>query len=273
MTRKGIQVQYSFPGLKVHAKVALIRRREGKHRRNYVYLSTGNFHENTVKVYSDLGLFTTNTNISEDVAQLFSLLESGQMKSYRLNAMLVGKFNLREELERLILFEIKEAKASRKAEILLKMNSLQDPKMIYLLYQASRAGVRIRLIVRGICSLVPGRKDWSENIKAISIVDRYLEHSRIFLFHHRGKNKMYSGSADWMERNLSRRIETVFPITSPRIKSELMEYLDIQWNDNVKARQIHAKKNNSYRKGKPVMHIQSQLETYYYYKRKEDRKK
>ena len=200
-------------------------------------------------------------------------LETGDIRNYQFQKLLVGQFNLRSSLADLIHYEIAEAKAGHKAEIFLKMNSLQDSEMIYLLYKASQAGVKIRLIVRGICSLVPGIKGWSENIKAISIVDRYLEHSRIFLFHHGGKELMYSGSADWMERNLSRRIETIFPILDSDIKNELMDFLDIQWSDNVKSRHIHARKNNTYKKGKPVMLIQSQVETYYYYKRKEDKNK
>ena len=143
--------------------------------------------------------------------------------------------------------------------------------MIKKLYEASAAGVKIRLNIRGICSLVPGLKNWSQNIKAISIVDRYLEHTRIFVFHHAGKDLMYASSADWMVRNLSHRIETAFPILDENIKNELLDFLEIQWSDNVKSRFIHVRKNNQYRRGKHVLTVQAQIETYYYYKRKEDK--
>ncbi len=269
LLQHGIHVQYSFPGLKVHSKVALIQRNENQIAVNYCYLSTGNFHEKTVKIYSDIGLFTIHKQITDDVVHLFKALEIGNIKNYKFQKLLVGKFNLRASLERLIAFEIKQAKKGKKAEIFLKMNSLQDKRIIRMLYQASQAQVRIRLIVRGICCLIPGIKGVSDNIKAISIVDRYLEHTRLYYFHHAGKQMLYSGSADLMERNLSRRIETLFPIIDKGIKAELRDFMDIQWNDNKKARIIHAKKNNTFRAGKPVMNIQSQPEMYHYYKRKE----
>jgi len=271
LQRHGIHVQYSFPGLKVHAKMAFVLRREGQSSTAYCYLSTGNFHEKTAKIYSDIGLFTADQTMANDVAHLFTILETGDIKKYQFQQLLVGKFNLRESFEELILFEIGEARAGRKAEIFLKMNSLQDKYMIALLYKASRAGVKVKLIIRGICSLVAGLKGWSENIKVISIVDRYLEHTRIFSFHHGGSKKLYAGSADWMERNLSRRIETIFPIMDKCIQGEIMDFLELQWSDNVKARHIHHKKNNQFKKGKPVMRVQSQIETFLYYKRKNDK--
>ena len=273
LEQHGIHVQYSFPGLKVHSKIALIIRREGRYKRQYCYLSTGNFHEKTVNLYSDIGLFTANEKITKEVSRVFSSLQKSQIEKYKYQYLLVGQSNLRAELNRLIEYEIEAAVAGNKAEIVLKMNSLQDPEMISKLYQASQAGVKIRLIIRGLCSLVPGLKKWSENIKAISIVDRYLEHARIFYFHHNGKEKVLAGSADWMVRNLSHRIETVFPILDSTIKSELKDFLEIQWSDNVKARNIHVKKNNTYRHGKQVMAVQAQLETHYYYNRNEEKSK
>lgn len=270
LEENGIQVQYSFPGLKVHAKIALVRRREGRYLRNYCYLSTGNFHEKTVKIYSDIGLFTRHTKLCQDVVRVFKILESGKPQKIACDHLLVGQVTMRAKLEKLIRFEIAEALAGRKAEISLKMNSLQDVRMIKLLYEASKAGVKLRLIIRGICCLVPSLKPWSKNIKAISIVDRYLEHSRIYWFHHGGKELIYSGSADWMERNLSRRIETLFPILDDSIKNELIDFFDMQWNDNTKSRYIHPKKNNHYKSGSSVMQIQSQIEMYFYYKRKEN---
>ncbi len=271
LEKHGIHVRYSIPGLKVHSKIALIRRREGRYMRLYCYLSTGNFHEQTVKIYSDIGLFTANEKLIKEVAQVFSILETTHLKDYKFEHLLVGQFNLRDELNELIEYEMDQAKEGKPASITLKMNSLQDPAMVKKLYEASNAGVKIRLIIRGICSLVPGLKKWSDNIKAISLVDRYLEHTRIFLFHHSGEDKMYASSADWMTRNLSRRIETVFPILDPNIKNDLIDLLEIQWSDNTKTRFIHHRKNNTYRKGKRVLTVQAQIETYYYYKRKEEK--
>ncbi len=268
LEKAGIKVRYSFPGLKVHAKVAMIRRFEDESFKEYCYLSTGNFHEGTAKIYSDFGFFTADTRITEEVKRLFKFLEKLELPTEPFEHLLVGQFNLFDELNELIDAEIKQAEKGKKALIILKLNSIQDPKMVKKLYKASNAGVEIRLIIRGICSVVPGIPEYSENIRAISIVDRYLEHARVFYFFAGGEEKIYLSSADWMERNLHRRIETAFPIYHPKLKKQIMEIIDLQWHDNVKARIIDASSSNKYQRIKGQRkRIQSQLETYKYFNR------
>ena len=264
----GVTIQYSFPGVKVHSKLALIRRQESDGDQMYAYLSTGNFHEGTAKIYGDSGLFTFDTRIVNEVGRVFSFLETVKVPKDGFDHLLVGQFNLRTELEHLIDFEIDQAKKGLPAKMILKLNSLQDKKMITKLYEASRAGVDIKLIIRGICCLIPGIKGLSENIKAISIVDRYLEHSRVFLFHHGGKELIYLSSADWMVRNLSYRVECAFPVYNEKLKKELKDILHIQLNDNVKARSLNQQLSNEYLNEGPEIAIRSQYETYYYLKRK-----
>jgi polyphosphate kinase len=268
LEKAGVDVHYSFPGLKVHSKSALIRRVEKGRTKLYAYMSTGNFHEGTAKVYSDLGLFTTDRRITGEVARLFSYLETVKVPNQQYKHLLVGHFGMLERLIEMIDREIGNAKAGKPARIVLKMNSLQDPEMVQKLYEASNAGVKIDLIIRGICSLVPNKKNWSENINAISIVDRFLEHARIFLFHNDGKEDLYLSSADWMSRNLRRRIETVFPIYDKNIKEEIKDLLRIQLEDNVKARIIDEEDSNAYKQSNIDLSIRSQVELYYFYKRK-----
>lgn len=268
LEKAGIVVRYSFPGLKVHSKLALVRRLEPDGPQLYSYLSTGNFHEVTARIYSDQGLFTSDKRITSEVARIFSFLETVKLPSEEFKHLLVGQFNLRKTLIQLIDFEIAEASAGRVASITLKINSLQDEEMIEKLYVASQAGVKIELNIRGICSLIAGKKNLSENIKAFSIVDRFLEHSRIFLFHHGGQEKMYLSSADWMERNLSFRIETAFPIYDPILMAEIKDILAIQRSDNVKARSLNYQHINEYLLNDSDLAIRSQHETYFYLKRK-----
>ena len=267
LEKAGVRVHYSFPGLKVHSKLALIIREEEDHTALYTYLSTGNFHEDTAKVYSDFGLFTADTRLTKEVARVFSFLETEKVPKLKFKHLLVGQFNLRKELERLIDREIEAVRKGKKGKITLKMNSLQDRKMIGKLYKASQEGVQIKMIIRGICCLVPGIKGLSENIKVLSIVDRYLEHSRIFVFHNDGAEKIYLSSADWMTRNLSYRIETIFPVYDRALRKEIKDFLRIQLNDNIKARYIDAEQSNTYKQDNLDLTIRSQLETYYYYKR------
>ena len=270
LEKAGVHVQYSMPGLKVHSKMALVRRKEEQGIRFYSYLSTGNFHEDTAKIYGDLGLFTADERLTTEVARLFTFLETTKQPLQSFDHIFVGQFNQRQELERLIDKEIKQAEKGKPCGITLKMNGIQDEKMIKKLYQASRAGVPIKMIVRGICSLVPGVKGHSENIQGISIVDRYLEHARVFIFHNKGSNLVYLSSADWMTRNLSWRIETIFPIYDPDIKQQILDMIDLQWRDNVKARILDADMNNFYKKNEDDIAIQSQIETYFYFKRREE---
>ena len=270
LEKAGIVVRYSFPGLKVHSKMALVRRLESNSPQLYAYLSTGNFHEVTAKIYSDLGYFTADSRITSEVARIFSFLETVKLPNEDFKHLLVGQFNLRKSLIQLIDYEIAEAKAGRKASIRLKLNSLQDEEMIEKLYEASNADVRIELNIRGICSLMAGKKHLSQNIHAFSIVDRFLEHSRIFIFHHGGKEKVYLSSADWMERNLSFRIETSFPIYDPKLIAEIKDILNIQSSDNVKSRSLAYNRINEYNHSGSDLAIRSQHETYFYLKRKNE---
>jgi len=236
-------------------------------------LSTGNFHEDTAKLYSDIGIFTSNKHLTSEATRVFSYLETKNRPPKPFKYLAVGQFNLKPMLLDLIAFETAQAVKGKPAEIILKMNSLQDSEMISALYKASNKGVEIKLIVRGICSLVPGIEKVSENIEAISIVDRYLEHSRIFYFFHGGEERTYLSSADWMVRNLHHRIETIFPILDQDIKETIIDLLHIQLNDNVKARLIDLNKNNSYVRDTTDLAIRSQVETYYYFKRKLEQEK
>ena len=267
LEKAGVDVHYSFPGVKVHSKAALVRRLEEGRSTYYAYLSTGNFHEDTSKIYTDLGIFTANIAIIEDLTMVFSFLETVKVPQKQFKSLLVGQFNLREGLQKLILKEIQHAKNGQEASMILKMNSLEDKSMIDLLYKASQAGVRIKLIIRGICCLVPGIPNVSDRIEAISIVDKYLEHSRVFVFNNGGDPLIYLSSADWMTRNLSYRIETAFPVLDPTIKKTILDLIDIQLTDTVKARRIHFKKQNEYVKVKEIP-IRSQDETYFFLKRK-----
>ncbi len=263
----GVHVQYSFPGLKVHSKLALILRNEDNQTQLYSYLSTGNFHEGTAKIYSDFGMFTTDTRLTREVARVFSFLETNVEPEQDFEHLLVGQFNLRTTLESLIDREIEHARKGRPASIILKMNSLQDRRMIDKLYEASQAGVKIRMIIRGICCLIPREKGLSENIEIISIVDLFLEHTRVFLFSNNGEEKIYLSSADWMVRNLSYRVETAYPVYDPKLQKIIKDVLLLQFKDNVKARIIDKKLSNAYRKDRTGINFRSQLETYYYFKR------
>lgn len=268
LEKAGVRVHYSFPGVKVHSKLALVRRIEHGQPRLYAYLATGNFHEETAKIYSDFGVFTADQRLTSEVSNVFSFLENIKPPRQEFEHLLVGKFNMRPALYRLIDNEIAAAKRHKPASMTLKLNSLEDKEMIAKLYEAARAGVKIRLIVRGICCLVPGLKGLSENIEIISIVDRFLEHARVFIFHNEGNERIFLSSADWMERNLSYRIETTFPVYDPDLKREIKAVLDLQLNDNVKARIIDRYDQNEYRRTSTDIPVRAQLETYFYFKRK-----
>lgn len=268
LKQAGVEVHYSFPGVKVHTKMALVCRQEGEEQHFYVYLSTGNFHEETAKIYSDQGFFTANKRMVSDVAKVFAFLETVKLPQNGFDLMLVGQFNLRQELEALIDYEIEQARLGKPAHIILKLNNLQDKKMIVKLYDASRAGVKIKLIIRSICCLVPGIPGLSENIEAISIVDRFLEHSRIFMFYHSGQEMIYLSSADWMVRNLSFRVETAFPVIDPKLKKEIKEIINAQWNDNVKARVLDKGLKNKFSNTGPEIAQRSQFYLYHHFKRK-----
>ena len=273
LEKAGVTVFYSMPGLKVHSKMALVRRIEGDRPVLYAYLSTGNFHEDTAKIYSDIGIFTANTKLTSEAARVYNYLETKDRPKKPFKYFGVGQFNLKPMLIDLIKNEIKNAEMGRPAKIVLKMNSIHDEEMIGYLYKASQKGVDVKMIIRGICSLVPGVKGISNGIEAISIVDRFLEHARIFLFHNNGEDKIYLSSADWMVRNLHRRIETMFPVLDKEIQQVIKDLLNIQLMDNVKARYIHIKDNNKYRKETTDLAVRSQVETYFYMMRYMERRK
>jgi len=273
LEQEKVNVRYSFPGLKVHSKIALVRRMEEGKARLYAYLSTGNFNEDTARTYTDSALFTADEKITSEVARLFSFLETAKIPSQPFQHLLVGQFNLTLTLKKYIQQEILNARAGKKAKIMLKLNSLQAHDMVDLLYEASNAGVEVKMIIRGICSLVPQKPGFSDNIEVRSIVDRFLEHSRIYYFYNDGEEDLYLSSADWMERNLYYRIETAFPVKDQSLKEELLKLLEIQWRDNLKARVIDETGSNAYVQDSSDLSYRSQLETYYYFKRKLERKK
>lgn len=253
----GVNTLYSMRGLKVHAKLALFSRREEGKRRLYAYVGTGNFNERTARIYADHGVFTADPRITRDVEEVFEFL-AGRTEEPRPEHLLVAPATLRTEFNRLIEAEIAAAEKGDPCGMTLKMNALEDPRIIKRLYKASQAGVPIKLIVRGICRLVPGVPGVSENIEARSILDRYLEHARIYVFHAGGDERMYMASADWMRRNLNRRVEVAMPVYDPRVKEQLQRLLDIQWADNTKARLINEAQDNPYVPGNGESPIRAQ---------------
>lgn len=231
----GAKIIYGVPGLKVHSKLIQITRYSGRKEQVIVHIGTGNFHGGTAKLYTDMGLFTARPEITREVKKVFNLLENNiERGTYR--SLFVSPFNTRRRFIQLINDEIKNAKKGLPASIDLKLNSLVDSKLIKKLYEASNAGVKIRAIIRGICCLVPGVAKQSEHIQVRSIVGRYLEHTRMMIFHNNGQPHYYISSADWMTRNLDKRIEVTTPILEEKLQKELKEVFEIQWKDNVKAR-------------------------------------
>ncbi len=270
LQKAGVAVYYSIPGIKVHSKLALVSRKEGRKEKLYAYLGTGNFNEDTAKLYSDMCIFTTDVRLTKEMARIFRYLETSKKEGILpFKHLLVGQFNMREEFVAKIDREIAYAKAGKPASMILKLNSISDRDMIQKLYDASKAGVKIKIIARGICSLVPGIKDVSDNIEVISIVDRFLEHARIFIFNNNGQEEIYLSSADWMTRNLSHRVETAFPIYNPKFKEIIKHVIDYQLMDNVKSRTINAEQDNPYRRDNNDLAVRAQIETYYYFKRLE----
>jgi polyphosphate kinase len=239
MKAAGIKIINSIPGLKVHAKVALVKRIENKEWKNYSFMATGNFNEATGRFYTDHVFFTSNKEIGLELEWLFDYLQSRKQPADYMKIpfehLLVSQFNLIKRFDKLIEREIKNAKKGKPAGIIIKLNNLQERAMIEKLYEASRAGVKVQLIVRSICSLAPGVEGQSENITIHRIVDRYLEHARVFVFHNDGEPQYYMGSADWMNRNLHSRIEVVFPVYDKKFGEELNHILQLQLNDNAKA--------------------------------------
>ena len=265
MKSAGINIIYSIPGLKVHAKVALVRRRStnGEKIHSYAYISTGNFNEKTATLYADCGLFTCNNVIVADLYNLFRTLQGRENPTF--SRLLVARFNLIPELNRLIDHEIDIAQKGQLGRIILKMNALQDPLMIARLYEASQKGVQIDLIVRGICCLIPGQ-EYSRNIRVTRIVDSFLEHARIWYFHNGGSPKLFLGSPDWMRRNLYRRIEAVVPVLDDDLRLELVHMLNLQLSDNQKACFVDENLCNVFKQSKGKKSVRAQYAFYNYLK-------
>ncbi|HMO38344.1 MAG TPA: polyphosphate kinase 1 [Saprospiraceae bacterium] len=265
LSAAGAQVFYSYPGIKVHAKLLLVSRQEAV-LQHYAYIGTGNFNEKNAELYTDHALLTAAPYLANEVAQVFALLER-KIIVPTCKQLLVAPFTLRQRFVEMIDREIAHAHAGKPARILLKMNSLEDHGMIDKLYRASQAGVQIRIIVRGICCLIPGVAGMSEHIEVISIIDRFLEHARVYVFANDGQEAVYLASADWMTRNLDRRVEVAVPVLDPALAAELRSLLELQWHDNTKARRIDASQDNNYRLALPLTPAQrAQTDIYRYLK-------
>ena len=242
LEKAGCHVIYGLRGLKTHSKITLVVRKENDSITRYVHLGTGNYNDATAKLYTDMGLLTCDKKIGEDATAVFNML-SGYSEPEVWNKLAIAPLWLRDRFAELISRETANARAGKKAFIKAKMNSLCDKKIIMLLYEASQAGVKIDLIIRGICCLRAGVAGLSENIHVRSIVGTFLEHSRIFYFHHGGKEEVYMGSADWMPRNLDKRVEIMFPVEKAELKKEVIHILDIQLADNMQAQVMDSQGN------------------------------
>lgn len=243
---EGVEVIFGVPGLKVHSKLFLIERRVGKHEQRFAYIGTGNFNENTAKVYTDCAILTAHHEITKEVFDLFEFFQVNYHVAH-FKHLLVAPFYMRERLRESIDREIGFAHSGREAAIDLKLNNLNDPELIEKLYEASQAGVRVRIIVRSVSALVPGIKGLSKNIQVISIVDRFLEHSRLIFFYNGGKERAYLSSGDWMIRNLDHRVEVACPILDESIRQTLKQSFDYLWSDTQKARILDPLQQNHYR--------------------------
>jgi polyphosphate kinase len=270
LQEEGARVIYGVPGLKVHSKLFIVTTRENGKEYNYVHIGTGNFNEKTSKVYTDFSLLTANKEIAADLLKVFEFYENN-FKVQSFKHLVVAPFFMRSEFVNLINKEIRNAKSDKPASILLKMNSLVDKDMIAKLYEASRAGVKITLIIRGACSLVTEMEGWSDNITAYSIVDKYLEHTRVFIFHNNGQEKIFISSADWMSRNLDNRSEVAVPIYSEEIRRQIKDIINIQLSGNTKVRILDRKQDNIYKKPKPgEKKVRVQDEIYNYLKNEKE---
>lgn len=265
LTDAGVHVIFGAPGLKIHSKLLLITRREEGEIKRYAHIGTGNFHEKTARIYTDFALLTADPQLTSEVRSVFGYIEN-PYRPVRFTQLMVSPRNARQQIYKLIDAEIALAKEGKKAGITLKVNNLVDKGLVSKLYGASNAGVKIRMIVRGMCSLVPGIAGVSENISIISIIDRFLEHPRVVVTENDGDPKVYISSADWMTRNLDYRIEVATPIHSPRLKQRIIDILNIHFIDTVKARVIDKEMNNHYVARGNRKKVRSQIAIYDYLK-------
>jgi len=263
MENEGVNLIFGVQGLKVHSKMCVLEREENNKLKRYGFISTGNFNESTAKIYTDFTLFTSDQKLLKDINKVFNFFQINY-KIFRYKHIITSPHYTQQAFFKLIDTEIQNVKAGKPAYIRLKMNSLSSFKMVDKLYEASRAGVKIQMIVRGICCLIPGLKGMSENIEVISIVDKFLEHTRLYIFCNNNNTKVYISSADWMTRNIENRVEVSCPIYSEEIKQELIDTFDISWSDNIKARLLNEEQKNEYRKSSKLK-VRSQFATYNYY--------
>jgi polyphosphate kinase len=266
MQRDGINLLFGVRGLKVHSKMCIIEREEDGKLMRYGIISTGNFNESTAKIYTDFTLFTANQKILKDVNKVFDFFDTNY-KIFRYKHIITSPHYTKSKIFKLIDREIVNVKMGKPAYIKLKLNSISSYMMIDKLYEASRAGVKIQMIVRGICCLVPGIKGMSENIEIISIIDKFLEHTRLYVFCNSDQPDVYISSADWMSRNIENRVEVTCPIYDQDIKQELLDIFEISWNDNVKARILSSTQDNEY-KVNNLPKVRAQFATYEYYLKK-----
>ncbi|GAB2980564.1 polyphosphate kinase 1 [Mucilaginibacter puniceus] len=268
LEEEGVKVLHGIEGYKVHAKICLVSRIEKQKLNYYACLSTGNYNEKTAMIYADHTLLTSNKKITDDLQVIFKSLNKNTLPK-GLRNLIVSPIDSRPTIYKLVDNEIKNAKAGKPAYMVLKMNSLADEQLIIKLYHASNAGVKIQLIIRGMCGLVPGIKDYSENIEVISIVDKYLEHARVHIYCNGGNELIYLTSADFMTRNIDSRVEVGFPVYDEKLKQEVRDIINIQLSDNTKAREINNLNSNKYHKTRSDIPVRAQIDIYNYLKNKQ----
>jgi polyphosphate kinase len=267
LEEEGVAVLYGIEGYKVHSKICLVMRNEKEKPAYYACLSTGNFNEKTARIYADHTLLTSNKKITDDLVNVFKALGKNTLPK-GLKSLIVSPIDARPAIYKLIDNEIKNAKSGKQAYMILKMNSLADEQLITKLYQASNAGVKIQLIIRGMCCLIAGIKGYSENIDVISIVDKYLEHSRVHIYCNDSNELIYLTSADFMTRNIDTRVEVGFPIYDEHLRKEIRDIVDLQLEDNTKSREINSHNTNKYHKTRSDLPHRAQVDTYNYLKYK-----
>ncbi|MFH4367351.1 polyphosphate kinase 1 [Vibrio diabolicus] len=265
LTEAGVHVIFGAPGLKIHSKLLMISRREGEEIIRYAHIGTGNFHEKTARIYTDFSLLTADQEITNEVRNVFGYIEN-PYRPVKFNHLMVSPRNSRTQIYRLIDNEIANAKLGKKAALTIKVNNLVDKGIVNKLYGASTAGVKINMIIRGMCSLVPGIEGISDNIRIISIVDRFLEHPRVVITHNDGDPQVYISSADWMTRNIDHRIEVAAPVRDPRLKQRIIDITNIHFTDTVKARFIDKEMSNAYVPRGNRKKVRSQIAIYDYLK-------
>ena len=264
MQDQGVKLIFGIPTLKVHAKVCVVEKLINNKILKYGFISTGNFNESTAKIYTDFTIFTSNQSLLDEISNVFEFFNFNY-KKFKYEKLIISPYNTKNFFKSLIKNEIKNAKSGKDAFIKIKLNNITNYEMVKELYKAAEEGVKIYLVVRGICCLIPDQKNTHNNIELISIVDKFLEHTRMFIFCNNGKNKTYISSADWMTRNLDNRVEVSIPIEDEKISNQLNDIFSIYWNDNQKSRYVNSENNNEYRKNElGIVRSQSQVYNYHH---------